>query len=182
MKRTRENPDPDCGGDYGDGTAYCANHSPDDDQTCREACADAGEPFVPLPFRERSPNARPSDAPRPALGELARTATAVIDAEAEQARHPYGSLERAQAARATVNARHAFYAAATPSAVLQLVALATGGAEDTARLDWLETMPSTVHLSTGKDRRNYTAWPVFDASKLREAIDAARSLTPSSQL
>lgn len=51
MKRTRENPDPECGGDYGDGTAYCANHTPNDYQTCREACASAGEPFVPLPFR-----------------------------------------------------------------------------------------------------------------------------------
>jgi hypothetical protein len=68
------------------------------------------------------------DAPRPALGELARRATAVMEARADLEAHPasFDALDRLTKAE-----RDLRYACTTES-ILQLVALASGGAD----ADW----------------------------------------------
>jgi hypothetical protein len=138
----------------------------------------------------------------PALGELARLATAAESTEAARqaylasgaptiGREWYGLQGDANAAR------EALHRAASPAVILQLVALATGGAETERgwalalmelgkvpdpRMDGLRGVDVSVLMTaTDRARRTFdaTARPLTD-EEVRAAIAAyrARSLTP----
>lgn len=114
-----------------------------------------------------------SDAPRPALGELARLATADI-AELNDAAQEYEDSADVCDTPALARLRRRRYAKAealraASKRIAQLVALATGGAE-TARLR--EALEMIVDLTADEDDGD----PEWTLGQVR--LLAARSLTP----
>jgi hypothetical protein len=151
-----------------------------------------------------------SESPRPALGELARRANAVKQCIAAEdayfARsHDFTSAEAHSLAQATASAKAMLASMCTSDCILQLVALATGGAE-TARNQRIVDLvcaegsvvrPSTLNPGrvividgrTGLDACERSAAEGFDALfeeadggdpplRVEITVGAARSLTP----
>jgi hypothetical protein len=132
----------------------------------------------------------PTDAPRPALGtglgELARLATAVIEQNAAKNALPYGSQERNDANRVLLQLIVDFRAAATPEVVLQLVALATGGAETEAMDDALErdygdlcsdlaaAQEALVLLANQLERHSVPFVPEAEVATAKARVEVAR--------
>jgi hypothetical protein len=115
----------------------------------------------------------------PALGELARRATAVIDAREAGTAIPPDDRATPEF-QAYCLALVAFREAATPDAVLQLVALATGGAEteEQARAEGFRSAYNTCLPDQGADawKYHYGVWRgnVARASRPPSGADDAR--------
>jgi hypothetical protein len=129
-----------------------------------------------------------SDAPRPALGELARLATAVINsAPHERGVREGGIVRSAASCQLTELALLAdLRALCTPEAVLQLVALATGGATAEAMDDALEqdygdlcsdlaaAQEALVLLANQLERHSVPFVPEAEAATARARVEVAR--------